>query len=165
MSSSRCQARTTEANASLISTTSMSWSRSSPARASTRRVAGIGAVSIRMGESPARANDTNRARGVRPSSSAFSREAISTAAAPSEIWLELPAVTVQWSWSGNICSKCGAWNAGWSVRIRSRSGSMRMPSSKSRSVCSPSGPATFIGRISRLKYPPLVAAAAWTCER
>ena len=42
---------------------------------------------------------------------------------------EKPVIPVQWSWSGNICSKCGAWNAGWSVRIRSRSGSMRMPSS------------------------------------
>jgi hypothetical protein len=36
----------------------------------------------------------NRARGVRPSWFARSSLMISTAAAPSEIWLELPAVTL-----------------------------------------------------------------------
>jgi len=55
----------------------------------------MGAVSMRMGESPARENDTNRARGFSPSSSAFSRDAISTAEAPSEICDEFPAVTDQ----------------------------------------------------------------------
>ena len=92
--SSFCQASTTDAKASLISTTSMSSS-FRPARSSTRVVAGMGAVSMRIGESPASENDTKRARGVSPSSSAFSRDAISTAEAPSEIWDEFPAVTDQ----------------------------------------------------------------------
>ena len=125
----------------------------------------MGAVSMRIGESPANANEMKRARGVSPSSLAFSAEATSTADAPSEICDEFPAVTVQCSCPGNISSKLGDWKAGWSVRILSRSGSMRMPSSTSRRTCSPSGPVTLIGRISFLKYPALVAAAALTWER
>ena len=119
-----------------------------PARSSALRVAGIGAVSMRIGESPANENDRNRALGVRPISSAFSRLATITADAPSEICEEFPAVTVQFSCPGNICSNISFWNAGWSVDIFSRSGSMRMPSSRSSSACSPST-VTLSGRISR----------------
>ena len=59
-------ASTTDANASLISTRSMSSMRQ-PARSSTLVVAGIGPVSIITGSTPASANVWKRARGVRPS--------------------------------------------------------------------------------------------------
>ena len=51
------------------------------------------AVSISRGSAPASAKSTKRARGVSPSSSARSSLMISTAAAPSVICDELPAVT------------------------------------------------------------------------
>ena len=57
-------------------------------------MAGIGPVSIVTGSAPATAKEWKRARGVRPSSSAFSLLMMSTADAPSEICDELPAVTV-----------------------------------------------------------------------
>ena len=69
----------------------MSFS-SSPAFLRTLAVAGIGPSSIRVGSVPTAAVATMRARGLRPSSFAFSALITSTAAAPSEIWLELPAV-------------------------------------------------------------------------
>ena len=59
------QASTTEANASLISTRSMSSS-DSLALASTRVVAGIGAVSMMTGSLAATAKVWNRARGGGP---------------------------------------------------------------------------------------------------
>ena len=57
--------RTTAANASLISTRSMS-SMVSPALASALRVAGAGPVSMMVGSEPETAAETIRARGVRP---------------------------------------------------------------------------------------------------
>ena len=68
---------TTGANASLISMRSISSS-VMPARSSTFVVAGIGPVSIITGSTPASANVWNRARGVRPSSLAFSSLMMST---------------------------------------------------------------------------------------
>ena len=62
--------------------------------ASTFSVDGIGPVSMVTGSTPARAKVWKRARGVRPSSLAFSSLITSTAEAPSLIWLELPAVTL-----------------------------------------------------------------------
>ena len=56
------------------------------------RVAGIGPVSMITGSTPTVVWSTIRARAFSPSSSAVSREASSTAAAPSEICDELPAV-------------------------------------------------------------------------
>src|SRR5216684_3455982 len=87
-----------------------------PARCRTLRVAGIGPLSIMTGSEPTWVKPTNRARGRKPSSSAFSRDAISTAAAPSEIWLELPAV------KNSSPSK-----AGFNVASRSTDVSARMP--------------------------------------
>ena len=55
-------------------------------------MAGIGPFSIVTGSAPATAKAWNRARGFRPSSSAFSALMMSTADAPSEICEELPAV-------------------------------------------------------------------------
>ncbi len=92
-SSSRRQAATTEANASLISIRSMS-SIFIPLRSRSFWVAGMGPVSMITGSTPTVVWSTILARGVRPSSSAFSRVITRTAAAPSEICEELPAVTL-----------------------------------------------------------------------
>ncbi len=62
--------------------------------ARTFSVAGIGPVNIVTGSTPASAKLWKRALGVRPSSSAFSELMISTAEAPSVIWLLLAAVTL-----------------------------------------------------------------------
>ncbi len=77
---SRCQASTTEAKASLISNRSMS-SIAMPVRSSRRCVASIGPVSMSTGSTPTRHVSTTRARGVRPRAAAFSAVIISTAAA------------------------------------------------------------------------------------
>ena len=55
-------------------------------------MAGIGPVSMITGSAPATANAWKRARGLRPSSLAFSSLMMSTAEAPSVICEELPAV-------------------------------------------------------------------------
>ena len=55
-------------------------------------MAGIGAVSMMIGSPPASTAVWIRAIGVRPSSAAFSLVVISSAADPSEICEELPAV-------------------------------------------------------------------------
>ena len=89
--SSRRQAATTGANASLISIRSMS-SIFMPLRSRILRVAGIGPSSIFTGSQPTVVWSTIRARGVSPSALAFSADISSTAAAPSEICEALPAV-------------------------------------------------------------------------
>src|SRR6185437_7262794 len=89
--SSRFQAATTGAKASLISIRSMS-SIFIELRSRILRVAGIGPSSILTGSQPTVVWSTIRARGVSPSSLAFSAVMRSTAAAPSEIWEALPAV-------------------------------------------------------------------------
>ena len=61
-------------------------------------MAGITPVSIITGSSPTTAKLWKRARGRSPSRSAACGETISTAAAPSLIWEELPAVTTQPIW-------------------------------------------------------------------
>src|SRR5216683_102511 len=73
-----CHASTTDANASLTSKRSMLF-RSRPAF-------------FRTGSVPTTACARMRARGFRPSCLALSSDIKRTAAAPSEIWLELPAV-------------------------------------------------------------------------
>ena len=60
-------------------------------------MASIGPVSISTGSVPTRQVSTIRARGVRPSAPAFSSVVIITAAAPSEICDELPAVWTPFS--------------------------------------------------------------------
>src|SRR4029450_5404731 len=79
------------AKASLISTKSMS-SMDIALRSRIFAVAGIGPSSIFTGSQPTVVCAPPRARGFRPSCSAFSRDMSSTAAAPSEICDELPAV-------------------------------------------------------------------------
>ena len=85
-------------------------------------VAGIGPVSIITGSTPASAKVWKRARGVRPSLFAFFSLMMSTAAAPSVICDELPAV---------ITPPSGL-NAGFSRASFSRLVSVRMPSSRLR---------------------------------
>ena len=63
-----------------------------PLRSSSFCVAGIGPVSMITGSTPTVVWSTIFARGVSPSSFALSADIISTAAAPSEICDELPAV-------------------------------------------------------------------------
>ena len=80
------------ANASFTSKVPIS-ARSSLAFASTLLVAGIGPVNMMTGSTPAIANECKRAIGVSPSSRARAEVVTRTAAAPSEICDELPAVT------------------------------------------------------------------------
>ena len=88
---SAIQASATGANASLISTVSIS-SIDSPARLSACWVAGIGADSIMTGSAPRAEMWCTRARGVNPALDG-GPETTSSAAAPSEIWLATPAVS------------------------------------------------------------------------
>ena len=69
-----------------------------PERSRTLRVAGTGAVSMKIGSSPQTAKEWNRARGASPSSSAFSADMISAAEAPSVSGEELPGVILQSSY-------------------------------------------------------------------
>ena len=114
-------AKTTEANASLISKVSI-WSMVKLLRSSKRFVASIGPVSISTGSTPTRHVSTTRARGVRPSSFAFSSVIIKIALAPSEICDELPAVWTPFS------RATGLSDASFSIVVS------RMPSSRA-TVC------------------------------
>ena len=145
-------ASTTGANASLISTRSI-WSSVIFARSSTLVVAGIGPVSISTGSTPASANVWKRARGLRPSSFAFSSLMTSTAAAPSVICDEFAAVITP-----------SSLNAGFSVGelLDRRVGTDALVAGeRSRS---PSSVVTSTGRISRSKRPSSVARAARLCD-
>ena len=88
---SRCQASTTEAKASLISTRSMSAS-VRPLLDSAYCVAGMGAVNIQMGSAPRTERWWMRARGLSRLRLTAPSEAISSAAAASAIWLDTAAV-------------------------------------------------------------------------
>src|SRR6266568_1394393 len=88
---SASQARGTGAKASLTSNAPIS-STDRPERCRALRVAGMGAVSMMIGSVPASTAVWIRATGTRPSSAAFSLVVISSAAEPSEICEELPAV-------------------------------------------------------------------------
>ena len=144
--SSCSQASTTDANASLISIRSI-WSRRSPAFRSTRWVAGIGPVSMIVGSTPANAVATTRARGVSPRFFTRVSDMNIRAAAPSEIWDELPAVTTP-----------SGLKDGGSAPILSRLTGTRTPSSVSKTE--PSGKDT--GAISRANRPSAMARAAFS---
>ena len=91
--SSRSQAITWAANASLISIRSMS-AIVSPVRSSTFWVAGTGPIPMISGGTPAQLQPMIRASGMRPSARARSSSIRTMAAAPSVSPLELPAVTL-----------------------------------------------------------------------
>ena len=90
-----------------------------PLRSSSLRVAGIGPVSMITGSTPTVVWSTIRARGLSPSASAFSRDISSTAAAPSEICEELPAVILPSSLKAGLsCDSVSMFESGrmpWSV--------------------------------------------------
>ncbi len=113
---------------------------------------GIGAVSIRIGSAPARAKARTRARGVSPRRVAASSLVIRTAAAPSLICDELPAVTTP-----------SGLNAGFSAARRAAVVSGRMPSSSVITMVVPST-LTGTGTSSRSNRASAVACAARCCE-
>src|SRR3546814_14105432 len=99
-----------------------------PERCSALCVAGMTPVSISSGSLPLTENVWNRARGVRPSSTAFSSLMISAAEAPSVSGEELPGVIFQ-SISGKRAANAGSTKEGFSparpsgvVRDRKRGG-------------------------------------------
>ncbi len=114
-------------------------------------MAGMGPVSMVTGSTPARAKAWNRARGVRPRALAFSSLMMRTAAAPSVICDELPAVTLP-----------SGLKAGFRLARTSAVVSGRIPSSVAMTslVAAPSSSLTASGRISRSKRPSAVARAA-----
>ena len=77
-----------------LNSMSLRSARVSPARASAFGTALMGPTPMMSGSTPATAKLTKRASGVRPSSFALAALITSTAAAPSEYGLALPAVTV-----------------------------------------------------------------------
>src|SRR4051794_38319524 len=143
---------TTDANASFTSITAMS-SQPRPAFASARSHACGLPCSITWGSTPAMPKPRKRPRGSSPSSDAFRSDAISIAAAPSTIWLELPAVTLPFST-----------NAGLSDAILSADESRRTASSVS-TITPTCGFETSTGTSSLSKRPSSIARAARSCER
>ena len=121
------------------------------ARSKTLRVAGIGAVNMYRGSSPANEKFTKRARGVRPRARHFSSLMINNAAAPSVICDELPAVTRPPSSSGR--------NAVFNFPRLSM-----VVSRKPSSVVIMLPSASLTGKISRSNRPSAVARAARDCD-
>ena len=95
--------------------------------------------------------------GFRPNSSALSRDMTTTPAAPSEVWLELPAVTVPFAW------KTGRRRANPSGVVSGR-GPSSVSNVKRCSLTSPlpaSRTSTASGRMpSSLSLPSSIAASA-----
>ena len=106
-----------------------------------------GPVSMRTGSTPTRHVSTTRARGVRPSSLARDSVIISTAAAPSEICDELPAVWTPFSRA-----------TGFSVASFSSVDS-RMPSSRC-TTCGGAGGLALLVEVGCLDRDPLAVVAA-----
>src|SRR6266550_4318210 len=148
---SRANCRTTQAKASFTSMTDMS-SQVRPARASALSQACGFPCSIRCGSTPASPNETKRARGSSPRRPAALSPATSTAAAPSQICDEFPAVTFP---SGR--------NAGFSAASASAEVSRRGVSStpKTTPVC---GLVRSMATISPSKRPSSPAAMARRCD-
>lgn len=122
-------------------------------------MAGTGAVSISSGSSPHTAIACTRARGVRPSSVHRAALMSRTAAAPSVIWDEFPAVTCH-PISGKRAATSSRRKAGVSVPRPSAVLSGRIVSSRRNG---PAGVST--GTVSRSNAPESRAAAASRCER
>src|ERR671934_399381 len=141
----------TEANASFTSITAMS-SQPSPARAKARSDACGFPCSINRGSTPTRPNETNRARGFSPSREQAASLAIRTAADPSQIWLEFPAVTTPPST-----------NAGSRPASASSDVSARGVSSTSKSIPT-RGLKTSIDTTSSSKRPSSIADSARRCD-
>src|SRR6266566_4181621 len=148
---SRANCRTTQAKASFTSMTDMS-SQVRPARASALSQACGFPCSIRCGSTPASPNETKRARGSSPRRPAALSPATSTAAAPSQICDEFPAVTFP---SGR--------NAGFSA-ARAAAEVSRRGVSSTPSTTPACGFVRSIGTISSSKRPSSAAAVARRCD-
>ena len=113
------------------------------------------------GSTPAIPKPRNRARGSRPSSDAFFSDATSTAAAPSTIWLEFPAVTTPSGMNAG-CSDAifssVVWRTASSTAKRVRV-IVSVPPPSSRD-----GTSSSIGMISFSKRPSSIARAARRCD-
>ena len=151
-SSPRMQARLCAANASFSSIKSRFGARR-PARASAFFVAGIGPSPMKAGSTPAVAETTKRASGVTPDAFTASSLARSTAAAPSLIGDEFPAVTVP------PARKAGASLASFSSVVSGRG-----DSSFAKRIDSPFGAGIGTGTISRANAPASHAAPAFFCD-
>jgi hypothetical protein len=101
------------------------------------------------GSSPASAIAAIRARGAAPSRRRPASLHKSTAAAPSVIWLDVPAVSRPFSESG------------FNAAIAARLASARIPSSAANFSLVPSSSTTSTGTISRANRPSRVARAAF----
>ena len=122
-------------------------------------MAGTGPMPKRSGSTPAVANVTKRPSGVSPRSRACAADITMTAAAPSLVCEELPAVTVPL-----------AWKAGRSLASASADVSRRGPSSTANAIWrviglaplpfEPSTSAAVTGTISSVKRPASIAAIA-----
>ena len=171
--SSRCRSfavcRTTEANASLTSITAMSSS-VRPAFATARSIASGLPCSIRVGSTPAMPNETKRARGSSPSRPTAASLAISTAAEPSTICDELPAVTTPSGRNAGLSAASAA--AEVSRRGASSTANTAGAATAAPPACntvllasSPVGASgSSIGTISRSNLPPSEAASARRCD-
>mmetsp|Transcript_70067 Transcript_70067/g.194748 ORF Transcript_70067/g.194748 Transcript_70067/m.194748 type:complete len:412 (+) Transcript_70067:339-1574(+) len=142
----------TGANASFTSYKPI-WSMLKPVRSNTFFEAGTGPSSMITGSEPTTSRPTNFARGRTFNFSKPRSLTMSTAAAPSQICEETPAVITPSLWSALSLAKLSGVVG-------------RMPSSTS---CMPSESPllrlTGTGTISLLKRPSLVAARARLCER
>ena len=113
----------------------------------------MGASGKRQGSPAAQAPPKTLARGFKPWAFTASSEARRRAAAPSEIWLEFPAVRTP-----------SFLKAGLRAARDSRVVSGRIPSSRSTTT-GPFLPWTSMGAISQAKRPFSVASAALLWER
>ena len=153
--SRRIQPMVWAAKASLISMSPMS-AMARPSRLSSFPVAGTGPYPMTPGSTPAAAEPTHRAMGLRPSARAFSPSINRSAAAPSLMPLELPAVTVPPS------RKDGASRASFSIEVsrvkRPFSLRQRGCSSVSTMTGAPFARGASMGTISSAKRPASMAA-------
>ena len=145
--SSRSQARTWAANASLTSSRS-NWWRRRESRSRSFFTAGTTPMPITLGSTPAAATPRTRAIGWTPSAAARSCDRSTIAAAPSVIPEELPAVTLPptgLNAGGSFASDSGVVSRGCSSRVKSTS---------------PFLPGTFTATVSASKRPSAIARAA-----
>jgi len=159
ISSSRPSSRITwmdwEAKASFSSISPMSSS-SNPASFSAFGTASTGPMPMISGRTPATAKERNLARGFSPSASAFSRSINNTAAAPSLICDEFPAVTVPltektgFNWERTSTFVSGLTPSSW-AKVTVFSTSLLFSTVRT---------GTSTGTISSLNFPSRIARAA-----
>ena len=157
----RTTATTWAANASFSSTRAISSSER-PALRSALGTASTGPMPMIAGSTPAVAKLTSRPSGVSPSCAARSPVITTSAAAPSLIWLLLPAVTVPPAAKTGLSSDVFCASASWRIpssasKVTSRT--VGRPSSSTSVRCA------VTGTISSWKRPARCAADARWWER